>query len=61
MMEDCGTDQTEPEPGTLRTALLLGGTGEIGKQVILITIVIITKTLKSKSPFSAFGATSCRT
>ena len=40
-MEDCETDQAEPEPGTLRTALLLGGTGEIGKQVILITIVII--------------------
>ena len=34
MMEDCGTDQT-------RTALLLGGTGEVGKQVIIIIIVII--------------------
>ena len=31
MMEECGRDQTGE--GEQRTALLLGGTGEVGKQV----------------------------
>ena len=39
MMEECETDQTEKRL-KLRTALLLGGTGEVGKQVVIICICV---------------------